>query len=362
MTLHAILLVGGRGTRLQPLTDTRPKPMLPIVDEPFLAHQLAWLRRHGVSDVTFACGFLPQAILSYFGDGASVGLNLHYVIEPEPLGTGGAIGFAARTVGRSRVIVCNGDVLTDMDLGALIAFHEQHGAVGTISLTPVEDPSRYGLVRTDSDGVVLAFLEKPTPDQIDTNLINAGTYVLEPELIDRIPEQGTCNIEREIFPQFADGNGLYALADAGYWRDIGTVPSFLAATRDLLAGTISGAGVAGSSDSGGSARTFIDSAASMSADAIVRSPVWIGPGARVEAGATVGPGASVGAGAVLAAGSRVVRSVVMERAVIERDAQVVDSIVGEDGRLDRACSVSDEAVVAPGETVSTKVVRGEART
>lgn len=357
MTLHAILLVGGRGTRLQPLTDTRPKPMLPIVDQPFLAHQIEWLRGHGVTDVTFACGFLPQSIVGYFGEGDALGVRLHYVIEPEPLGTGGAIGFAARTANRGRVIVCNGDVLTGLDLSRLIALHEARKAVGTIALTPVEDPSRYGLVRTDASGAVQAFLEKPSPDQIDTNLINAGTYVLEPELIDRIPTTGQCNVEREIFPQFAGGHGLYAFADDAYWNDIGTIPSYIRANADVLAGRVRGTGVT-SDVSPGSKREFVHPDARVSADAVIVPPVWIGAGARISEGVTIGPMAAVGSGAEIGAGARVTRSVVLEDARMHEGAQCVDSVVGERAEVAARCSLSDGAVVAPDGRVEHTIVRG----
>jgi mannose-1-phosphate guanylyltransferase len=332
--------------------------MLPIVDQPFLAHQIAWLKRHGVTDITFACGFLPQAIVGHFGDGTAHGVRLNYVIEPEPLGTGGAIGFAARTGVASRVVVCNGDVLTTLDLSELIRFHEERGASGTIALTPVEDPTRYGLVRTDTDGAVTAFVEKPSPEEVDTNLINAGTYVLEPEVIARIPHSGQCNVEREIFPQFAGGNGLYAMASDGYWNDIGTVPSYVRANCDMVAGNVNGVGVTSHAAASGAQRLFVDSTAIISADATLVAPIWIGAGARIDAGATVGPMASVGPGAHLQAGSRVVRSVVMEQAVLGPSSQVMDAVVGEGAEIVELCSISDGAVVAPGDRVDTTIVRG----
>ncbi len=359
MTLHAIVLVGGRGTRLQPLTDTRPKPMLPIVDVPFLAHQIAWLASHGVSDITFACGFLPQSIVGHFGEGDEYGVRLNYVIEPEPLGTGGAIAFAARTANRARVVVCNGDVLTGLNLTRLIAFHEQSQALGTIALTPVEDPSRYGLVRTRENGAVDAFLEKPSPDQIDTNLINAGTYVLEPEVIDRIPVMQQCNVEREIFPQFAGGHGLFAMADNAYWNDIGTIPSYIKANCDMLTGIDAGTG-ASRSDAVGTQRVFIHPTARISADAQMIAPVWVGAGAQVDGDAVIGPMAAIGAGVRVQTGARVQRSVVLERSILHVGAQAVDSVVGEDAEVAARCSLVDGAVVAPGGRVEQTIVRGHA--
>lgn len=352
---HAILLVGGRGTRLQPLTDTRPKPMLPIAELPFLAHQLAHLRRHGVRHVTFACGFLPRAIIEYFGDGTEVGMQLEYVVEPEPLGTGGAIGFAARALDPQRLLVCNGDVLTNLDIGELVRFHDHAGAVATIALTPVEDPTRYGLVRTADDGAVLGFLEKPSPEEIDTNLINAGTYVLEPEVIGRIPATGACSVEREIFPALV-GNGLFAHASDEYWNDIGTFPSYRRANADMLAGRVQGAGAYAAA---GSARSVLHERARVSPDAVIHAPVYVGADACVAAGATIGPHTVLARAAEVQEGARAVRSVLLERAQVQREAQVVDSVLGEDATVAERCSVSDGAVLAPGAITDAPILRGD---
>jgi mannose-1-phosphate guanylyltransferase len=319
--MHAIILVGGRGTRLQPLTDTRPKPMLPIVDVPFLEHQLRHLKAHGVTGVTFACGFLPSGIVSYFGEGARVGMNLSFVIEPQPLDTAGAIAFAARTLDPQRLLVCNGDVLTDLDVGRLIAEHESRGATATIALTPVDDPSRYGLVRTDDRGAVTAFVEKPPLAECDTNLINAGTYVLEPSVIRMVPQGVRCNIEREIFPALV-GRGLYAIGFDGYWNDIGTFPSYLAANVDMLQGVFGPGGHEGAH--------------------------WIAPDAVVAEDATVGWGAVIGPRAVVESGAHVVKSVVMEHARIGVGARLDGVIVGEGAIVPDGAELEPGTVVAPG--------------
>jgi mannose-1-phosphate guanylyltransferase len=324
--MHAIILVGGRGTRLQPLTDTRPKPMLPILGAPFLEHQLRYLQRHGVTAVTFACGFLPDEIRSYFGDGEALGLPLQYALEPEPLDTAGAIAFAAREFGlvSQRLLVCNGDVLTDLDVSALLAAHEAHDATATIALTPVEDPTRYGLVRTGDDDEVLAFLEKPTLEEAgDDRYINAGTYVLEPEVFELVPEGARVNIEREVFPKLV-GRGLHAIGFDGYWNDIGTFESYRRANADAAAGRI--AGIAPSERLAG---RFIHS------------------DAKVASGAEVGSGSVVLAGAVLEDGVEVVGSVVLEGAFVGREVYLEDVIVGEGARIEPAESVSPGAVVAP---------------
>jgi mannose-1-phosphate guanylyltransferase len=224
----AVVLVGGEGTRLRPLTYTTPKPMLPIANRPFLEHQVEHLRSHGVDRIVLACGYKPDAIRAHFGS------ELEYVVEPEPLGTGGAIAYAAREAAISETFVaCNGDVLTDLDLTALVAFHRVRLARMTIALHPVDDPSRYGVVATDADGAVTAFIEKPPPGSTPVRTINAGTYVTEPDVLDLIPPGGSVSVEYDVFPRIV-GAGLYALADEGAWRDIGTPESFLAANLDRM--------------------------------------------------------------------------------------------------------------------------------
>lgn len=323
--MHAIVLVGGRGTRLQPLTDTRPKPMLPILGVPFLEHQLRYLRGHGVEAVTFACGFLPDEIRSHLGDGASVDVELTYAVEPEPLDTAGAIAFAARQFGlaEQRLLVCNGDVLTDLDVSDLVAAHERAGATATIALTPVEDPTRYGLVRTDDDDAVLAFLEKPTLEQAgEDRHINAGTYVLEPAVFEHVPEGARVNIEREVFPTLV-GQGLYAVGSSGYWLDIGTFDTYRQANADAMAGRI--AGIEPTRD----------------------RVSWIHPDAKVASGARVEGGTAVFEGAVVEDGAWVSGSVLLERSFVGKDASVEDAVIGEGGRVEAGSALRAGEVVAP---------------
>jgi mannose-1-phosphate guanylyltransferase len=327
--MHAIILVGGRGTRLQPLTDTRPKPMLPILGAPFLEHQLRYLQRHGVDAVTFACGFLPDEIRGYFGDGERVGMELTYALEPAPLDTAGAIAFAAREFGLvdRRLLVCNGDVLTDLDVSELVAAHERHDATATIALTPVEDPTRYGLVRTGDSDEVLAFLEKPTLEEAgDDRYINAGTYVLEPEVFELVPEGARVNIEREVFPKLV-GRGLHAVGFDGYWNDIGTFESYRRANADAAAGRIAG----------------IDP---LPGGNVERS-AWVSPDARVASGAVVGAGSVVLAGARVEDGAELLGSVALEGSFVGREAYLEDVIVGEGGRVEPGDSPQAGEVVAP---------------
>jgi mannose-1-phosphate guanylyltransferase len=279
----AVILVGGEGTRLRPLTYDTPKPMLPIANRPFLEHQIEHLRRHGVDRIRLACGYRPDAIRAHFGD------ELEYVVEPEPLGTGGAIGHAARGL-HETFVVANGDVLTDLDLTALVGFHQARGARMTLALHPVADPSRYGVVVTATDGAVEAFVEKPAPGTVDSTTINAGTYVVEPGVLELIPAGRQVSVEYDVFPRLV-GAGLYAQSSAGYWRDIGTPASYLGANLESM-------------PPGG----LIDPSAHIDPSARVTGSV-VGPGCRVEAGAQVSASVLL-AGAVVAEGRTVDNQVV----------------------------------------------------
>lgn len=231
------MLVGGFGTRLRPLTLTTPKQMLPVAGRPMIEGVLEHLRGHGVDEVVLSLGYRPDAFTEAFPDATCAGVHLVYAVEPEPLDTAGAIAFAARHAGiDERFLVVNGDVLTDLDVSALVAFHDAAWAEGTIALTLVEDPSQFGVVPTDDDGRVQAFIEKPPPGEAPTNLINAGYYVLEASVLDRVPPGRKVNIERVTFPAIAADGRLYAKADDAYWLDVGTPERLLQASLDLLTG------------------------------------------------------------------------------------------------------------------------------
>jgi mannose-1-phosphate guanylyltransferase len=315
--VRAVVLVGGLGTRLRPLTHHRPKQMLPIVNRPMIEHVVGHLVDHGVDDVVLSLGYQPHAFREAYPDGDCAGATLHYAVEPEPLDTAGAIRFAALDAGiDERFLVLNGDVLTDLDVTALVAFHESRGAEATIALHRVDDPSRYGVVPTDARGRVLAFVEKPPCDEAPTDLINAGTYVLEPTVLAHIPGGRATSVERETFPALVADGSLYALDDACYWIDTGTPEEYIQAQLDLLDG-VRGAPVDG-----------VHPEARVAGDACVQRSV-VGPGVTVAAGARVEgavllPGVQVGAGAVVDG------SVVGERAIVGEGAQVVrHSLVGD---------------------------------
>ncbi|HEY8546686.1 MAG TPA: NDP-sugar synthase [Acidimicrobiales bacterium] len=321
--MRAVVLVGGFGTRLRPLTNTRPKQMLPIVNRPMIEHVVGHLAAHGIDDVVLSMGYRPDAFAAAYPAGRCAGATLHYAVEPEPLDTAGAIRFAALDAGiDSRFLVVNGDVLTDVDLTAFVAFHESRGAEGTIHLFPVDDPSRFGVVPTDEDGRVLAFVEKPPRDEAPTNLINAGTYVLEPSVLDRIPGGRKVSVERETFPAMAADGTLYAWPGATYWLDTGTPEQYLQAQLDLLAG-VRGDGVDG-----------------------------VDPTARVHADATV-ERSVLGAGAVVEAGATVRGSVLLPGAVVRAGCQVVDSVLGEGAEVLAGARVAGGTVVGDGEVIES---------
>jgi mannose-1-phosphate guanylyltransferase len=352
--VDAVVLVGGEGTRLRPLTLERPKPVLPLLGRPLLAYVLERLADAGVTRVIFGCGYLPDAIQGCFGARA-YGVALEYVVEPRPMGTAGGIRHAARGRISETFLALNGDVLADAPLAALVAEHRARGATATISLTPVEDPSRYGLVRTAPDGSVLGFLEKPEPAQIDTNLINAGAYVLEPGVLDLIEDGRAVSIERETFPALV-GAGLFALSQPGYWSDVGTPESYIAAHHDLLAGRIH-SHLPGLTPGG----RWIDDAATVSTEAVLEPPCHIAGGAVVAAAAQIGPGSSVATGAEVEERARLLGAVVQERAHIGEGAVVEAAVVGPRARIGAGAHIESGVVIGPGVVipVGARVAAGE---
>jgi mannose-1-phosphate guanylyltransferase len=280
----AVVLVGGAGTRLRPLTNDRPKPMLPIAGRPFLAHLLDRIADAGVERVIFSCGYLPDPIVAHFGD-AYRGMPLTYAVEPEPLDTAGAIRFAAEGSVDGPFLALNGDILAESSFADLAAFHAARGARATLTLTEVSDPSRYGLVLLDADANVTAFLEKPEDPGPPPYLINAGAYVLDPAVFELIPPGVRVNIEREVFPRLV-GQGLVGFVPGGYWNDIGTPDSYLAANLHLIGEEV----VVG-------ADARVDPAAEVIRSVIGDGAV-VGPGARIE-DAVLHEGVVVDGGAVV---------------------------------------------------------------
>jgi mannose-1-phosphate guanylyltransferase len=325
--MQAIVLVGGQGTRLRPLTETVPKPALTLVDRPFLAYMIEWLARHGVDEVVLACGFLPDVLREALsGEEERAGVRIRYAVEPEPLGTAGAIRFAADELGdglEQTFLALNGDVLTDLDLDALLAAHRERSARATLGLHPVEDSAAYGLVRSDERGAVTAFIEK-TGEAVPGE-INAGMYALERSVLELIPPGENVSIERDVFPRLV-GEGLHGLRLDGYWMDIGTPERYLQASWDILEGGVE------TMVEPTAPGLFIADGAAVASDAKVGPRAVIGPGCRIGAGAEVRDsvlldGCAVGAGAriagsILAAGVEVATGAELSGAVAAADERV----------------------------------------
>lgn len=311
----AVVLVGGFGTRLRPLTLSKPKQMLPVGQVTMLERVVAKLAAAGVTQVVLSLGYQPDAFLEEFPDGTCAGVNMHYAVEPEPLDTAGAIRFAATDAGiTERFFAVNGDVLTDLDLAGLWSAHESFGGQATLALTPVDDPSRYGVVPIDSAGRVEAFIEKPPAGTAPSNWINAGTYVLESSVIDRIPAGCRVSIERETFPAIVADQALFGLHSDAYWIDAGTPEAYLQAHLDLIDGVR------------GVPETCIDPSATVHPDAMV-SRSMIGHGVHIEAGA------------------QVVDSVVMRNSQVGAGAQVSRSILGAGCSVGESSRLSDLSIV-----------------
>jgi mannose-1-phosphate guanylyltransferase len=341
--MQALILVGGQGTRLRPLTSTMPKPIVPLVEQPFITYMLEWLRSHGVDDVVLACGFLPDALRDVLGDGSQLGMRLRYVEEPKPLGTGGALKYAEELL-QERFFMLNGDVLSDIDLTAQLAQHERTGARGTLALIAVEDPSAYGLVPLLADGSVREFREKPGPEEvIDTNLINAGAYILEREILLGLPPAGTnVSIERDVFPNLV-GHGLFGFpADDAYWLDIGTPARYLQATYDILECNVKtevGARLA---------RAGMRLVGSGEVAGRVVAPAVVGEGCRIAENAIVGGRTVLGPGVVVEEGAHIEGSVILEGATIGARSTIRGSIVGPRARIGERCHLDAEVVLGEG--------------
>jgi len=333
---QAVVLVGGEGTRLRPITSRVPKPVAPVVERPFITYVLDLLARHGVQRVIFSSGFLASAIETECGDGLQYGIAVEHVVESEPLGTAGAIKNVQSRLDDGPLFALNGDVLTDVDLGALARLHKEKAAMATIFLTPVEDPRRYGLVCVRPDASVSSFVEKPGNEHSGGGLINAGVYVLEPPVLEMIPAGRMFSIERGVFPKLAQAGSLFAFVGAAYWRDIGTPESYLQAHFDILEGALKTA----VADELGPGYVHVSSSARVAATARIVPPSYVADGAEVGAGAQVGPLAVIGAGASVGEGATVVESVVQAGARVGAHASVEGSVLVRDSWVGAGTQVS----------------------
>ncbi len=344
--MQALVLVGGEGTRLRPLTLTTPKPALPLVDRPFMRYMVDWLVRHGVDDIILACGFLPDELREVLGEDEVAGARLRYLIEPEPRGTAGAIKFAEDLLDE-RFLALNGDVLTDLDLGALMARHTDAAARATLALYPVDDPTAYGLVRRRENGEILEFLEKPDPAEVDTDEISAGAYVLERSVLDLMPSGQSCSIERDVFPRLV-GHGLYSERLEGYWMDIGTPERYLQASWDILERRVDTEAGGRLDDDG----RIIEDGVDLDSDARLGSAVLLGAGSSLAAGAEVGDRAVLGEGCTVLDGSTITGSVLGRDCTIGPDATISDSIFAPGVEVGEGATVARDSVIGEGATIA----------
>jgi NDP-sugar pyrophosphorylase family protein len=334
--MKALILAGGKGTRLRPLTVFTPKPIVPVVNRPFLLYQIEILRRAGISDITLSLSYQPDKIESVLNETDELGVNVRFITEPNPMGTGGAYRLAADDH-REPTVVFNGDILTDIDLKKMMSLHRDRKSAATIALAPVDDPSRYGLVETGTDGSVLRFLEKPKPEELDSlavNTINAGIYILEPSILDLIPKGENRSFEYNVFPSMLDQKTPFFgyVMENEYWRDIGTPDSYLAAHRDVLDGTVKGF------DIDRSARSDVATAAQVDKLSVLGEGCVIKPNARVV-NSVLGPGVHLEEKATIE------NSVVWSHTRISGFAEIRDAVIGRSCHIGRNTSVGSGTVL-----------------
>ncbi len=330
--MKAVILVGGLGTRLRPLTCNTPKPMIPLVNRPFIEHMLLRLRDQGIDEVILAVQYLANQFEAALGDGSRLGIKLHIIPEPEPRGTAGAVKNVEHLLGET-CFVFNGDLLTDLDLNAMLEFHREKGSKATISLTPVEDPTQFGLVEMENDYKIQRFLEKPRPEDVTTNLINAGTYILEPDIFRYVPPNEFYMFERGLFPVLLQtGDPLYGFASRSYWSDIGTPQTYLEVSHDILIGRVD-CDIPGQEIE---SRVWVENGADIHESAQIIGPVVFGPEVRVGRGTRIiGP-------VVLGKGCQIGTDVIIENSVLWENNTI------EEGASLRSC------VIGRGNTIGTK--------
>lgn len=337
--MKAVILAGGKGTRLRPLTIYTPKPIVPVVNRPFLEYQIEVLKRAGVDDIAISLSYQPDKIEHFWGDGSDLGVRLSYITEASPLGTGGAYRFAADGCEATTVVV-NGDILTDIDLAEVIKTHKERKATATLTLTRVEDTSRYGLVETTADGAITRFLEKPTPEVAATlgiNTINAGIYILEPEILALAPKGENRSFETQIMPEIIErGMPFFGhVIDSTYWSDIGTPATYLTANLDLLTGKIRGFELQANSGSDIATAAVVDDLSRLAEDCNIK------PGAEIKC-------------SVLGRGVLVEEKAVIENSVIWPHTRIAAGAVIRNSVVGRSCYIGRKAVVTDGAILGDK--------
>lgn len=340
--MKAVIIVGGEGTRLRPLTCNTPKAMLPVLNKPFLEHMTHYLRGHGVDDIILALCYLPQRIEGYFGDGSEFGMKLTCVMEDSPLGTAGAVKNTERYL-EDLFLVFNGDIVTDIDLGAMLSLHRERGAKATIALTPVEDPSAYGVVETNAHGKVKRFVEKPPREEATTNLINAGIYILDQEVLQDIPPNIPFMFEHHLFPHLLEKNvPIYSYPSNAYWIDMGTPEKYLQLHHDLLCGKITSA--------------FCRQIIHKEAKATIHPTAKIEGAVVIGNGCNIGPEVQIKGPAVIGEGCRILDQTTIEGSILWHNVQVGQRATLKDCIIGDNCIIGDDSLIPQGSVISDNVV------
>ena len=355
--MKAVIMAGGQGTRLRPLTSNQPKPMISIANKPCMEHIVNLLQRHGFTDIVVTVEFLSEEIQDYFGDGSDWDVKLAYSVEEEPLGTAGSVKYTEDRL-NERFVIVSGDALTDVDLSKVVAFHEERGAEATLVLKEVEDPSGFGIVVIEDHGRVSRFLEKPDPEEVFSYTANTGIYVLEPGILDEIPVGEEYDFAKDLFPKLLDaGRPIFGYTMKGYWEDIGNIEQYLDAQKAALDGTVRGLEIPGEKLRDG---VYVGSGTRVDGDQ-VESPVVLGENVEVASGARVGPHSVIASNVRIGAGASVARSTVDERTTIGEEAELdgtlimKDCIVGPRARLLEGSALGDGAEVEADATVTSGV-------
>ncbi len=343
--MKAVILVGGEAIRLRPLTCNIPKAMVPVLNTPFLEYVISYLSKHRVKDVALTLGRFTKTIESYFGDGSQFGVKLSYIVEDTPLGTAGAVKNAEKYL-QGSFLVLNGDIFTDLNIRAMIDFHLERKAKATIALTPVDDPTSYGLIETNTQGRVTRFLEKPSWSQVTTNMINAGTYVLEPEVLSHIPPRTSFSFERELFPLLLErGEPIYAYPSSAYWIDIGTPEKYLQLHRDLLSGK------SNRFTPDPSREVIIGKQSHIHPTAQIKGPVLIGDNCTIEREVKLTGPVVLGSGCIVQSEAIIEESVIWHNVQIEQGASVKGAVIANNSHLHSNCHITDGSIIGDNVTI-----------
>jgi mannose-1-phosphate guanylyltransferase/phosphomannomutase len=357
--MKAVIMAGGKGTRLRPLTSRQPKPMVSIVNTPCMEHIVNLLKDHGFEDILATLEFMPEVIQEYFGDGTGWGVRMEYSVEEEPLGTAGSVKFAEAWL-TERFVVISGDALTDVDLESAVAFHEERGAEATLVLKEVDDPSEFGIVVVEDDGRVSDFLEKPDEEEVFSHTANTGMYILEPSVLNDIPEGQEYDFAEELFPKLLEeGRPMYGYVMEGYWEDIGNIEQYMSAQKDVLDGKARGIRLPGEKLREG---VYVGRGTQVDEDQL-EAPVVLGDNVWLSSSARVGPYSVLGPNVSVEVGASVERSTVAEGSSIGEEAELDGALIGracriearvrlrEGSALGDGVSVGEEATISPGASV-----------